>query len=38
MSRKISEVLALLSLHGLSPGDFVPAPEQFLKGAAGSRL
>lgn len=29
-SPKISEVLPLLYLHGLSSGDFVPAPEQFL--------
>lgn len=29
-SPKISEVLPLLYLHGLSSGDFVPALEQFL--------
>ncbi len=34
-SSKISEVLPLLYLHGLSPGDFVPAMEQFLGSAAG---
>lgn len=34
-SPKISEVLPLLYLHGLSPGDFVPALEQFLGSAAG---
>ncbi|WP_129291760.1 IS256 family transposase [Streptomyces sp. N1] len=34
-SPKISEVLPLLYLHGLSPGDFVPALEQFLGGTAG---
>lgn len=34
-SPKISEVLPLLYLHGLSTGDFVPALEQFLGGAAG---
>ncbi|MFF3967934.1 IS256 family transposase [Streptomyces griseorubiginosus] len=34
-SPKISEVLPLLYLHGLSSGDFVPALEQFLGGAAG---
>ncbi|GGV28459.1 hypothetical protein GCM10010260_81060 [Streptomyces filipinensis] len=34
-SPKISEVLPLLSLHGLSSGDFVPALEQFLGTAAG---
>ncbi|SHN29657.1 Transposase, Mutator family [Streptomyces yunnanensis] len=33
-SPKISEVL-LLYLHGLSSGDFVPAPEQFLGPSAG---
>lgn len=33
-SPKISEVLPLLYLHGLSSGDFVPALEQFL-GSAG---
>ncbi|MGQ4420539.1 transposase, partial [Streptomyces sp. SAS_269] len=32
---KISEVLPLLYLHGLSTGDFVPALEQFLGSAAG---
>jgi hypothetical protein len=31
-SPKISEVLPLLNLHGLSSGDFVPALEQFLSG------
>lgn len=30
-SPKISEVLPLLYLHGLSSGDFVPALEQFLR-------
>lgn len=34
-SLKISEVLPLLYLHGLSSGDFVPALEQFLGSAAG---
>lgn len=34
-SPKISEVLPLLCLHGLSSGDFVPALEQFLGSAAG---
>jgi transposase-like protein len=34
-SPKISEVLPLLYLHGLSSGDFVPALEQFLGSAAG---
>jgi putative transposase len=34
-SPKISEVLPLLYLHGLSSGDFVPALEQFLGGSAG---
>ncbi len=34
-SPKISEVLPLLYLHGLSSGDFVPALEQFLDGTAG---
>ncbi|MFF5144573.1 IS256 family transposase [Streptomyces sp. NPDC013157] len=34
-SPKISEVLPLLYLHGLSSGDFVPALEQFPGGAAG---
>jgi transposase-like protein len=34
-SPKISEVLLLLYLHGLSSGDFVPALEQFLGFAAG---
>jgi putative transposase len=33
---KISEVLPLLYLHGLSTGDFVPALEQFLGSASGS--
>ncbi|WP_250402872.1 IS256 family transposase [Streptomyces cellostaticus] len=33
-SPKISEVLPLLYLHGLSSGDFVPAMEQFLGTAA----
>jgi putative transposase len=32
---KISEVLPLLYLHGLSSGDFVPALEQFLGTSAG---
>lgn len=32
---KISEVLPLLYLHGLSTGDFIPALEQFLGSAAG---
>lgn len=32
---KISEVLPLLYLHGLSSGDFVPAMEQFLGSSAG---
>ncbi|MDH6120379.1 putative transposase [Kitasatospora sp. GAS204A] len=34
-SPKISEVLPLLHLHGLSSGDFGPALEQFLGGTAG---
>lgn len=34
-SPKISEVLPLLYLHGLSSGDFAPALEQFLGSAAG---
>ncbi len=34
-SPKISEVLPLLYLHGLSSSDFVPALEQFLGSAAG---
>jgi transposase-like protein len=34
-SPKISEVLPLLYLHGLSSGDFVPVLEQFLGGTAG---
>ncbi len=34
-SPKISEVLPLLYLHGLSRGDFVPALEQFLGSSAG---
>ncbi len=34
-SPKISEVLPLLYLHGLSSGDFVPALQQFLGSAAG---
>ncbi|MCX2927896.1 IS256 family transposase [Streptomyces sp. NEAU-W12] len=34
-SLKISEVLPLLYLHGLSSGDFVPALEQFLGSSAG---
>jgi transposase-like protein len=33
-SPRIAEVLPLLYLHGLSTGDFVPAPEQFLSSAA----
>jgi transposase-like protein len=32
---KVSEVLPLLYLHGLSSGDFVPALEQFLGTSAG---
>jgi Transposase, Mutator family len=32
---KITEVLPLLYLHGLSSGDFVPAPGQFLGSSAG---
>jgi transposase-like protein len=34
-SPKVSEVLPLLYLHGLSSGDFVPALEQFLGTGAG---
>ncbi|MEU3283351.1 IS256 family transposase [Streptomyces antibioticus] len=34
-SPKISEVLPLLYLHGLSSGDFVPAMEHFLGSSAG---
>lgn len=34
-SPKISEVLPPLYLPGLSSGDFVPAPEQFLGGTVG---
>ncbi|MFG3530327.1 IS256 family transposase [Streptomyces sp. NPDC047917] len=34
-SPKISEILPLLYLHGLSSGDFIPAMEQFLGSAAG---
>ena len=34
-SPKITEVLPLLYLHGLSSGDFVPALSQFLGSAAG---
>ncbi|WP_326732811.1 IS256 family transposase [Streptomyces phaeochromogenes] len=34
-SPKISEVLPLLYLHGLSSGDFVPVLEQFLGSSAG---
>ncbi|MEU5978201.1 IS256 family transposase [Streptomyces sp. NPDC047315] len=34
-SPKVSEVLPLLYLHGLSSGDFVPALEQFLGSATG---
>ncbi|MEU0413513.1 IS256 family transposase [Streptomyces griseorubiginosus] len=34
-SPKVSEILPLLYLHGLSSGDFVPALEQFLGSAAG---
>ncbi|MFI5815771.1 IS256 family transposase [Streptomyces sp. NPDC051643] len=34
-SPKVSEVLPLLYLHGLSSGDFAPALEQFLGSAAG---
>jgi hypothetical protein len=32
---KVAEVLALLYLHGLSTGDFVPALEAFFGSAAG---
>jgi putative transposase len=34
-SPRVSEVLPLLYLHGLSGGDFVPALEQFLGSSAG---
>lgn len=34
-SPKVSAVLPLLCLHGLSSGDFVPALQQFLGSAAG---
>jgi putative transposase len=34
-SPKITEVLPLLYLHGLSSEDFIPAREQFLGGTAG---
>ena len=34
-SPKVTEVLPLLYLHGLSGGDFVPALEEFLGSAAG---
>ncbi|MFE7355602.1 IS256 family transposase [Streptomyces sp. NPDC057543] len=34
-SPKVSEVLPLLYLHGLSSGDFVPAMEQFLGSSTG---
>jgi putative transposase len=34
-SPKVTEVLPLLYLHGLSSGDFIPALEQFLGSAAG---
>jgi putative transposase len=34
-SPKISEVLPLLYLHGLSSGDFVPALEEFFGTEAG---
>jgi putative transposase len=34
-SPKVTEVLPLLYLHGLSTGDFVPVLEQFLGSAAG---
>ena len=34
-SPKVTEVLPLLYLHGLSGGDFVPALEQFLGSSAG---
>jgi putative transposase len=34
-SPKVAEVLPLLSLHGLSTGDFVPALEAFFGSAAG---
>jgi len=32
---KVAEVLALLYLHGLSTGDFVPALEAFFGSATG---
>jgi transposase-like protein len=32
---QVSDVLPLLYLHGLSSGDFVPAPRQFLGSSAG---
>jgi transposase-like protein len=34
-SPKVTEVLPLLYLHGLSTGDFTPAPEGFFGSAAG---
>jgi putative transposase len=34
-SPKISEVLPLLYLHGLSSGDFVPASQEFFDSEAG---
>ena len=34
-SPKVSEVLPLLYLHGLSSGDFVPALEEFFGSKAG---
>lgn len=34
-SPKVSEVLPLLYLHGLSSGDFVPALEEFFGSGAG---
>jgi putative transposase len=34
-SPKVCEVLAVLYLHGLSSGDFVPAPEEFFGTEAG---
>jgi putative transposase len=37
-SPKVSEVLPLLYLHGLSGGDFVPALEQFLGTGTGAGL
>jgi putative transposase len=34
-SPKVSEVLPLLYLHGLSSGDFIPALEEFFGSGAG---